>query len=147
MRAGVGRLSRSKRAARRGGAPAPAPAGSAAGRPAAMTLMSLAELITKDLVRTLPGKDGPPDDGRGPVFQSVCASIVFEGKRRKVRLPVDMFNASRDMQQGCIYGYLARMTRSKISVCLDCGKVEQDMFVFDGSTLVKVPHRKADHGR
>ena len=108
--------------------------------------MSVAESITTALVSTLPDKGGSPDDGCGSVFESAYATIVFEGKRRRVKLPVDMFYASRDMQQGSIYGYLTRLTRSHMSMCLDCGEVDQDMYTFDGSTLVKAPRRKSKHG-
>lgn len=144
----VGRMSRTKREARSRGASASAAAASGAGRRRAeMTLMNLAESITTDLVNRVPDWSRMRGDGGGSVFKSVSAVIVFEGKRRRVPLPVDLFTASRDMQVGYIYGFLTRMTRSIMSKCMECGKVGQDMFTFDGMTVVKMPRRKDAHCR
>ena len=119
---------------------------SAAGAPGplqAMTLRELAASIAAGLIRDM--KRNLQDEGRKPAYGSAIAKFVYEGKRRTMYMPPDMLYASEDLQAGCIYGALAKVTRFHFSVCNNCGKTEQDLFTFDGITLTKA-HRRVEDG-
>lgn len=112
-----------------------------------ITLRDLAESMASDLAKKARDKRGLTDVKPGTTLASVAALFVYEGRRRSVHLPPDLFDASRDLQVGCVYGALVRVVRPTISVCLDCGKLRQDLFRFDGKELVKAPSTRGGHVR
>lgn len=112
----------------------------------AMTLRELAASIAAGLIRDM--KDSNQQNkGRKTAFGSAIAKFIYNGKRRTMYMPPDMLDASEDLQTGCIYGALAKVTRLHFSICSNCGKSEQDLFTFDGITLTKERHRRVEHGR
>ena len=120
--------------------------GGAARQSETMTLRSLAESMASDLAKKAKDERVRSVMKPGTTIASVAALFVFEGRRRTVHLPPDLFNASRDLQVGCIYGALVKITRPKISMCVDCGKLRQDLFKFDGKEIVKMPSPEGGHG-
>ena len=111
-----------------------------------MTLRELAASIAAGLIRDM--KDSNQQNkGRKTAFGSAIAKFIYNGKRRTMYMPPDMLDASEDLQTGCIYGALAKVTRLHFSICSNCGKTEQDLFTFDGITLTKERHRRVEHGR
>lgn len=138
----MGKRSSMKRAARRGN-DADAGAGK---RPAKFTLMALAESIADDLAAKAKSDDLMDRNNKTTVVSSVASRIFYKGRRRIVALPSDLFKASRDLQVGCIYGALVRITKARVNTCMECGKVQRDLFAFDGKNLVKVPLRRSGRG-
>lgn len=142
----MGKRNRTRRAARRGDGE-----GASLGKqPEAFTLMVLAESMADFLAATAKSDDLEDRGNTATVVSSVVGKFFYEGRRRIVALPSGLFDASRDLQVGCIYGALARITKESITVCADCGKEQRDLFTFDGKALVKVPLRDSDrsgHGK
>ena len=120
-------------------------AGAAGGPLQAMTLRELAASIAAGIVRDMK-RNNQRDKGGKPAFGSAIAKLIYNGKRRTMYMPPDMLVASEDLQTGCIYGALAKITRLHFSICNNCGKTEQDLFTFDGITLTKA-HRGVEPGR
>ena len=139
----MGKRSRAKRMPRRDDAECSGEGGESE----TMTLRDLAESMASDLAKKAKDRRGLSGAKPGTTIASVAALFVFEGRRRSVHLPPDLFNASRDLQVGCIYGALVKVVRPTISVCVDCGKLRQEFFRFDGKELVRAPSPKGGHGR
>lgn len=140
--AAMGKRSRMRRTAGQGGA-----AGAETARPPKpTTLRNLAESFATTLARDATNTDHLPlgPDGNRHV-SSIYIPFVFEGRRRRVHLPADLFTASRDLQVGCVYGALLRMVRPRITMCMTCGKVQQDLFAYGDDRIARVPGPAGKH--
>lgn len=127
----MGRRSRAKlEAGRDGGGGNP---------PGTVTLLELAEAITSVLAEDLDPDVLRRGKSEGALVSSVAVDMVIEGRRRRVRLPADLFDARRDIQAGYIYVALMRITKAKSTMCVDCRKVSQDLFAYEGKSLSRVP--------
>ena len=107
--------------------------------PGTITLLELAESLTSLLAKDLDSDSLRRGKSEGALVSSAVADIVINGRRRKVHLPADLFDASRDLQVGCVYGALMRMTKAKSTMCVDCRKVSQDLFSYKDKSLSKMP--------